>query len=468
MDLGFSMSINIVNQQDINKYLLDVAEGDKQIAFWLETALLKSLRKREESAQPLTEPAENAPAWLQNDWDICGLFSIHKFIPDAKLKEQVNHIKDYLVSARLNNAEFLKDVDNKNRPQKLLNLNLESAYHAADKYTKYLHSKLGKVIDDDENTKTVMEFDDGSRIVQLIKPEALTYEGKEMGHCVGDGAYNESFETGSHIYYSLRDRSNKPHVTFQVEVNGNKLLQCKGKGNKPPVERYMLCVKEFVEYKRFDLVEYIQYTGLIKIDGKNFTINDNDPEKHIGEYYSVNNLPENLSVTDNANFMHCTGLTSIEKNFFAACDVLFANCKGLTSISKNFSALVGVNFAHCTGLTSIGEDFFVAGDVSFAGCTGLTSIPENFSDALYLNLRGCTGLTSIPENFSIAGDIFIKGCTGLRLIPRSIKCDGIMYTDLGDFNSVDEAADAFEKHFNVPNPRVEAPIQKTPSRAMTV
>ena len=74
-----------------------------------------------------------------------------------------------------------------------------------------------------------MRLDNGMRIVKLTTPEALDYESKIMGHCVGSGAYDRRMQTGSIEIYSLRDDNNEPHVTF--EVKDHAIHQCKGKEN---------------------------------------------------------------------------------------------------------------------------------------------------------------------------------------------------------------------------------------------
>jgi hypothetical protein len=96
------------------------------------------------------------------------------------------------------------------------------------------------------------------------------------------GAYDRAVLERSRIIYSLRDKENKAHVTFEVKVEGNELLQCRGKRNEPPIERYMPQVRSFIKHSGFTLKASARMTGLAQdIDGK---------------LHSLTALPEGLSV----------------------------------------------------------------------------------------------------------------------------------------------------------------------------
>ena len=63
--------------------------------------------------------------------------------------------------------------------------------------------------------KVVYEFHNGWTIQKLETPEALQFEGDEMGHCVG--GYAHQVESGRTSIYSLRDEKGMPHVTMEIE-----------------------------------------------------------------------------------------------------------------------------------------------------------------------------------------------------------------------------------------------------------
>ncbi len=403
------MTVNLLQPQEVSDYLHKVAEGDREIAFWLDIAVGKSLRGRKESAVEIHERPSNAPDWARNKWDVCGPF--HRFVPDAALEQQVGHIKDWLVSARINNEDFLKDVDDKNRPKKLLALNLESAHNAADKYFERQNQKLRQTFKntaahDDKNTKTVMDFGDGYRIVQLLTPEALRFEGPAMGHCIGGGGYDERLKDGSCQFFSLRDTDNKPHATFHVEVEGNILRQCKGKENKPPVSKYMPHVQKFVTEKQYELREGPSHTGLIKMDGK---------------YHNVLNLPDGLAAEGNLDL---SGVTELKK---------------------------------------LPDNFSVSGNLDLWGCTDLVRLSNNLSVGGWLTLYYCPALLVLPENLSVGGGLDLRSCPNIKKIPKTIKVEGWIKTDLGTFKTVEEASAAFAAKYPEANPVQLAENAQAPS-----
>ena len=63
--------------------------------------------------------------------------------------------------------------------------------------------------------KVVYEFHNKWTIQKLESPEALQFEGDEMGHCVG--GYSHQVESGHIGVYSLRDDKGMPHVTMEME-----------------------------------------------------------------------------------------------------------------------------------------------------------------------------------------------------------------------------------------------------------
>jgi hypothetical protein len=67
-----------------------------------------------------------------------------------------------------------------------------------------------------------------------------------------------------------------------VKVAGNELLQCKGKQNEPPVQRYMPQVRAFIERLGFALKEPARMTGLVQDIG--------------GKVHSLTALPDGLNV----------------------------------------------------------------------------------------------------------------------------------------------------------------------------
>jgi hypothetical protein len=144
--------------------------------------------------------------------------------------------------------------------------------------------------------------------------EALNYEGKAMGHCVG--SYCDEVSAGGKKIYSLRDAKGKPHVTVEVlpgkgreseqalfkeherarqldpdntpedfnrwaEMNDIALdagttdlptiRQIKGNQNRAPNPEYLPYVQDFVKSGKWADVGDLRNSGLIEHSGKYFT-----------------------------------------------------------------------------------------------------------------------------------------------------------------------------------------------------
>lgn len=103
----------------------------------------------------------------------------------------------------------------------------------------------------------VKQYDDGFKWVKLSTPLHIQREGfrnkdnsypdTSMGHCIAGGQYTKQMQSGSYVYYSLRDPSNNPHIT--LEVRGNDVIQIKGKADAKPLARYQPYLVDFLREK---------------------------------------------------------------------------------------------------------------------------------------------------------------------------------------------------------------------------
>lgn len=110
------------------------------------------------------------------------------------------------------------------------------------------HSSDGgkKAVDDREghDTKVVLDFEDGFKIVRLLTPQALQRETAFCKHCVGRGGYDEAVLDGSTQIYSLRNAENSPQAT--LEVKGRDVKQVKGYRNGEVGEAVRQHVIQFI------------------------------------------------------------------------------------------------------------------------------------------------------------------------------------------------------------------------------
>ena len=133
--------------------------------------------------------------------------------------EEVEHILDYL-------AQEIK---------KISQMSYLEAKNNAEKWLKSQIKKGNDIVEKAEDTKIVLDFKDGFKIVQLIGENAYKREGFLMSHCVAS-YYGKDVEV-----YSLRDKDNMPHCTME------KNQQIKGKGNGDIHPKYISYIVKFLE-----------------------------------------------------------------------------------------------------------------------------------------------------------------------------------------------------------------------------
>lgn len=143
------------------------------------------------------------------------------------LLSDAEHIVDFLVS---NDA-----------PSRLRRMSFAQAKAGAEAWDKKNQKQGKNIVETAADTEPFMELGDGSRIVKLLSPAAFKREGFLMRHCVG------SMNPANAAIYSLRDKNNDPHVTFEVTQDGKTINQIKGKGNGSIHPRYIDSTLLFLE-----------------------------------------------------------------------------------------------------------------------------------------------------------------------------------------------------------------------------
>lgn len=175
----------------------------------------------------------------------------------SELFRQIQHINDFVAAYVGNHADkvtssgyFITLLGN--------NKNWQGLYAMAEAYfekQRYLAAKNPEMQNKIKASRAGVEIiktypESGLQAVRLLTKEALDYEGKEMGHCIGGGSYDKYLEDGSRQYYSIRELSAdgewKPHVTFECEKD--KIRQCKGKADKAVIGRYLNEARDFAAH----------------------------------------------------------------------------------------------------------------------------------------------------------------------------------------------------------------------------
>jgi len=280
------LEYNVVDNGEIKSFLAGCSQN-QATAQLLTVCLERALRKGPDGLQPLEHLDPDAPGWLREKF-VSGV-RFHRFVPDDALEARVRHVADWIEAARINNEDWMQRCDSKGRPLKLLKIgSLARAIAEADKaMRRFAFNAAATPYVEGDGEESVMTFADGTRIVRLLTPAALDRESAMLGHCVGHGAYDAAVKDRSRIIYSLRDAKNKAHVTLDVRTDGNQLLQCRGKQNAAPMEKYMPQVRSFVERSNFVLKECAAMTGLV--------------QDVAGKVHSISALPKGLKAAGNVD-----------------------------------------------------------------------------------------------------------------------------------------------------------------------
>jgi hypothetical protein len=173
------------------------------------------------------------------------LMNIHNSGGDwqkATREVDLPHIVDWLRAAVFNRSDWLRNVDGKGRPKKLLKFaDLRGIAAEADKSMR-IQSQGAALVNENGHEELVMEVGNGMYVVRLLSPEALDRESQVMQHCIGNGGYDARLASGDFEYLSLRDVAGHPHATMEISKKAGKVHQLQGKQNRRPLDRYLLAL----------------------------------------------------------------------------------------------------------------------------------------------------------------------------------------------------------------------------------
>lgn len=117
-----------------------------------------------------------------------------------------------------------------------------------------------------DKNRVVFRFSDKEHFLYLLIPEDLTLEGSIMGHCVGGKNYKSKIKNKQSIILSIRDKNNMPHVTIEVDVKSRTVIQKFGKGNNPPISKYLRMYGEYAlfatDFKGLQNSEALKFLNL--------------------------------------------------------------------------------------------------------------------------------------------------------------------------------------------------------------
>lgn len=133
-------------------------------------------------------------------------------------------------------------------PKRLQKLSIVDAKRLSHEWMEKNKAKGKNLEDGSDDIEDFMYFEDKSKIVKILSEKSFKREGFLMSHCLG----GYSLRKGYNIY-SLRDKGNQPHATFEVSIEDKDILQIKGKGNGPIHPKYIHRVLAFLKKLGMDI-----------------------------------------------------------------------------------------------------------------------------------------------------------------------------------------------------------------------
>ncbi len=296
------MSINLLNEQELNKFLTGQICGkitnisvsrnmlfSKKYALenldllakamaaqWLKVKFRDFLLDRATVPylEEVKEVTPNSPQWLDKALKQGG--KVYQFCPEKVSADKIKSLQLAGHFAEMTAKYYI--VSQSKRKKFRLRFDYLKTHGAFSSIEKVLsaYNQFKKEETLSQGIRIIGEYDKGFKIVQLQSRSAFVAEGNAMGHCLGGEDYFERCQAGQIKVYSLRDKKFYPHAT--LEVKGNMLVQVRGRSDMNLHADYAGYVQSFV--KEQDLkVSLGEQAGIGIIEKDN-------------QYYNLYNLPK--------------------------------------------------------------------------------------------------------------------------------------------------------------------------------
>lgn len=317
----------------------------------------------------------------------------------------IPHIADWLRAAVVNGDAWLKRVDEKNRPKKLMKFgSLDQIMAEADKAMLKAAQKGRDIQLDESQEKLIRPLSDGYSLVELLSPEALDRESAYMQHCIGNGGYDYKVGNEDFRYISLRDSSNKPHATMELERDEKgewEIVQFQGKQNQSPVQKYCDVLVPYFKEENLSLSGSVKKRLPYMIDTD-------------GNWHGRETLPRT---------MICDEFTTSSDEYV---DVRKKEIESIINMPEHLTVLhrFGISFKKLTNFPSIIEMKSEAAGGKDAGLWGcdFRKFPKDVK--ISGNLKIIHGmLNAAPESITATGDIDISLISATEF-PKSLKAEG--------------------------------------------
>lgn len=149
----------------------------------------------------------------------------------------LGHIVDWLWVAARESHDWIRNVDDRGRPKKLMKCGSVAALvREADKVSRRVNRSLDEQAQKLGPSDECVIIDLGAEhfLVRLMSPAALDLESSRMRHCIGHGSYDSKLKLPDFRFFSVRDPDGNPLAT--LEIRGEVLWQFRGLRNAEPTD----------------------------------------------------------------------------------------------------------------------------------------------------------------------------------------------------------------------------------------
>lgn len=308
------------------------------------------------------------------------------FVFDLVNGQQATHITDWLTAAVVNDEEWLRNVDENDRPKKLMKFgDVASIVREADKAMAKLANKQRVVTLVEGDEELYAELEDGYHVVRLMTPAALDRETSVMRHCIGGGAYDHKVGTENFDYLSLRDRFGKSLVSMELETwqsRGPRMIQIFAKMNATPTADLVRLLAPMFKERGIRLGQ----VGDI-VFGKDWTMHD------------IRSLPSEFSLWGSLEIRDIGNLVLPEKLRVEG-DLSIEGCQNLNL--PDYLRVDGDMYLHGSSVVNHAEEMAIGRDLSLVS---VETMEIGIAESLRMtNLRAA----SVPTWTQI-GSVYFKG-----------------------------------------------------------
>ena len=472
------MAFNLLNDKDFNNYLTDityqggrvpsqqnlhgefesvdyVAQHRDEIVKGILNQYIK-LRVREYMLNQDGEPAfvlvdknrKDLPGWTKRVF--ANNENVYEFVGTKmsyRLREDITMVRDFLYDAA---GQYVDKVVNRAREtDKKPTINyaflkttneydtFDKALTAAKKWHENMAEEMAKRNKNKEflakslvGTKHVMTLSNGMLVYELTTPGALDFESDNMGHCVGQGAYDNGVATGRIKIYSIRDAGGEPHAT--LEVRNNRVFQLKGKANKMPKKPYALAAREFVGKKNLGIEYDYRNFGFFQINGKEYDLFDL-PKKLVVDgdlvlaNFELSELPDLSEWEIRGDFYCCgnqlTSLNGVPQKVDGTFDCSENQLTSLNGVPKEIGESFLCSENQLTSLVGAPEKVGGGFDCSYNQLTSLAGAPQSVAWNFDCSYNQLTSLTGAPKEVGEDFDCSDNQLTSLAGAPKEVGGD---------------------------------------------